>query len=291
MDPTAAKFRGFYGPRAEVIADFYSAAEFKAHFGTRKAKLITSIAMFYDLDDPIQFVEQVAEVLHDDGIWHFEQSYLPAMLAQNACDTICHEHVEYYTLKQIKWMTDSGGLKVLDVEVNDVNGGSFAVTVAKTSSHMHANTAAVDAMLKSEDDQALHTLNPYRTFRERVFRHREELLATLDDLSRRGAKVLGYGASTKGNVILQFCGIPSALILLHFLEAIRNTTPTTRLFYAAASPRRAACIAAGFSVRRTGSLPPWASSTTTSLSTGRKNSSRKKSSAPRPPSPAGGAKS
>ena len=212
MDPIAAKFRLFYQPHIRVIADFFSAANFKVHCGGRKAKIITSIAMFYDLDEPIKFVEQVAEILDDEGIWHFEQSYLPAMLAQNAYDTVCHEHVEYYALEQIQWMTDRCGLKIIDVEVNDVNGGSFAVTVAKASSSRRENAAAVRAMLKLEGDQALQTLKPYQSFRERVFGHREKLLTTLADISKRGAKVLGYGASTKGNVILQFCGLTSAQI-------------------------------------------------------------------------------
>ena len=212
MDPTAAKFREFYQPHIEVIADFFSAANFKAQFGTRKAKLITSIAMFYDLDEPMQFVAQVAEILDDDGIWHFEQSYLPSMLAANAYDTVCHEHVEYYALAQIRWMMDRCGLKIIAIEQNDINGGSFAVTVAKTSSRHREDTAAVAAMLAAEARQGLHTLAPYEAFRSRVFHHRDALLALLADLSRQGASVLGYGASTKGNVILQFCGITTAQI-------------------------------------------------------------------------------
>jgi hypothetical protein len=168
--------------------------------------------MFYDLDDPIRFVEQVAEILDDDGIWHFEQSYLPAMLEQTAYDTVCHEHVEYYALRQIQWMMGRCGLKIIDLEVNDVNGGSFAVTVAKTSSGLRENVAAVTAMMKAEDGQKLATLKPYEVFRDRVLSHREKLIATLTDLSRRGACVLGYGASTKGNVILQFCGLTPAQI-------------------------------------------------------------------------------
>ena len=212
MDPTAAKFREFYQPHIEVIADFFSAENFKAQFGARKAKLITSIAMFYDLDEPMQFVEQVAEILDGEGIWHFEQSYLPAMLAANAYDTVCHEHVEYYALAQIRWMMDRCGLKIIAIEQNDINGGSFAVTVAKTSSRHREDTAAVAAMLAAEARQGLHTLAPYEAFRSRVFHHRDALLALLADLSRQGASVLGYGASTKGNVILQFCGITTAQI-------------------------------------------------------------------------------
>ncbi len=220
MDPTAAKFREFYRPHIEVIADFFSAETFKACFGVRKAKIITSIAMFYDLDEPIRFVQQVAEILDDNGIWHFEQSYLPTMLAQNAYDTICHEHVEYYALRQIKWMTDRCGLRIIDVEVNDVNGGSFAVTVAKKSSRFRENADAVNALLKKEDDAALQTVPPYEAFGERDVHHREKLVSTLDALRRSGAKVLGYGASTKGNVILQYCSLTSAQ-----LPAIAEVNP------------------------------------------------------------------
>ena len=212
MDPTAVKLREFYPPHSEVIADFFSAANFKARFGTKKAKLITSIAMFYDLEEPMQFVAQVAEILDDDGIWHFEQSYLPSMLARNAYDTVCHEHVEYYALRQIKWMVDRCGLKIIAIELNEINGGSFAVTVAKLSSRHEEDTAAITAMLASEASQGLHTPEPYRAFRERVFHHRDALRGLLRDLSRQGASVLGYGASTKGNVILQFCGITTAQI-------------------------------------------------------------------------------
>ena len=157
--------------------------------------------MFYDLDEPIAFVEQVVDILDDDGIWHFEQSYLPQMLVQNAYDTVCHEHLEYYCFRQIKWLMDRCGLKVIEVELNDVNGGSFGVTVAKAGSHYEEDVPAVSALLKAEDSQGLHTLKPYQAFKERVFRHREELLTLLFRPIPSGApECLGYGASTKGNV-------------------------------------------------------------------------------------------
>src|SRR5262245_34003750 len=95
MDPTSAKFRKYYRSDIKLVTDFFSAANFKQALGSTKAKIVTSIAMFYDLDDPLSFAKQVAEILADDGVWHFEQSYLPAMLAQCAYDTICHEHLEY----------------------------------------------------------------------------------------------------------------------------------------------------------------------------------------------------
>ena len=207
MDPTSAKFRELYQPHILALPEFFSSASFRKHFGGRKAKIVTSIAMFYDLDDPISFVGQVAETLADDGIWHFEQSYLPAMLAANAYDTICHEHVEYYALRQIQWVMERCGLRILSAERNDVNGGSFAVTVAKSHSHHHADEAAVAAMLDAEKRSGLDGLEPYHGFRERVMRHREGLRALLGGIAREGRSVLGYGASTKGNVILQFCGL------------------------------------------------------------------------------------
>ncbi len=210
MDPTADRFRAFYPPHIHALAEFFSAVVFREHFGERRAKIISSLAMFYDLDDPMQFVAQVVEILDDEGVWHFEQSYLPSMLTRNAYDTICHEHVEYYGLRQIKWMLDRCGLKIISLDLNEVNGGSLGVTVAKIASRHREDTTAVSALLKSEIDQSLDTLEPYLAFKERVFRHRDNLLETLAELSRQGASVLGYGASTKGNVILQFCGITTA---------------------------------------------------------------------------------
>ena len=207
MDPTAAKFRAHYKSEIEVIAEFFSAAEFRRHFGERKAKLITSIAMLYDLENPIAFVEQIASILADDGVWHFEQSYMPTMLAVDAYDTVCHEHLEYYGLRQIEWLVERCGLKVLDIELNDVNGGSFAVTVAKAKALWPVNAGALATVRAAEEQGRLDTLEPYREFEGRVFRHREELLKLLDGLAASGRKVAGYGASTKGNVILQFCGL------------------------------------------------------------------------------------
>lgn len=218
VDPTANKFGEFYQPGIKVIVDFFSAAEFKQRFDSRKPKIITSVAMFYDLDDPITFVEEVASILADDGIWHFEQSYLPAMLNMNAYDSVCHEHIGYYRLKQIKWITDRCRLKIIDVEFNNTNGGSFAVTVAKNSSRIRENSATVEHILNEET--YLDVLAPYERFRNRVFEHRDKLLFTLGTLRQEGAKVLGYGASTKGNVILQFCSLTTSQI-----ECIGDVNP------------------------------------------------------------------
>ncbi len=205
IDPTGNKFKQHYPEHIQLMPDFFSAAAVNTAYGTKKAKIITSIAMVYDLEDPIDFMEQVHEVLADDGIWVFEQSYLPTMLEMNAYDTVCHEHLEYYCHKQIKWLTDRTGFKIVDCELNSVNGGSFSVTVAKANSPYPENTLLINQLLHEEDSRGLGTLEPYREFNRRVFNHREELCRFLQKTISDNKKILGYGASTKGNVILQFC--------------------------------------------------------------------------------------
>lgn len=205
IDPTGEKFRSYYPSHIELIPNFFS-----ADLVNGKARVVTSIAMFYDLESPLDFMSQVRDVLADDGIWVFEQSYMPTMLDVDAYDTICHEHLEYYGLRQIKWMTDRAGLKIIDVELNAVNGGSFSVTVAKAGAPFPEATAAIERILKTEHDKRLDTPAPYEEFTRRVFRHREQLVEFLGGLRAQGKTVLGYGASTKGNVILQFCKLTAA---------------------------------------------------------------------------------
>lgn len=130
VDPTIIKFSNFYRKDITQISDFFSYDNLKNKI-KKKAKLITSIAMFYDLDDPIKFAKDIEMLLDDEGIWHFEQSYMPSMIKNVSYDTICHEHLEYYSLTSVKYILDKVGLKIIDIEFNDINGGSFALSVAK----------------------------------------------------------------------------------------------------------------------------------------------------------------
>src|SRR5204863_1102955 len=102
IDPTAQKFASFYRKHISLVPDFFSAELFREKFGTKRAHIVTSIAMFYDLENPLSFMEDVTSILEKDGIWHFEMSYMPAMVKTMGYDTICHEHLEYYSLRQIK---------------------------------------------------------------------------------------------------------------------------------------------------------------------------------------------
>ena len=207
VDPTGPWFRRYYPERIRLIPDFFSAAVFQAAFAARKAKIITSFAMFYDLDDPLDFMRQVGACLHDDGLWMFEQSYLPAMLDMNSYDTVCHEHLEYYALKQICWMAERAGFRVVDVEFNEVNGGSFCVTAAKAKGARPDRPAKVERILREEEARGLQTLRPYEEFAGRVERRRDDLRAFLREAKESGRTVFGFGASTKGNVLLQYCGL------------------------------------------------------------------------------------
>jgi hypothetical protein len=205
IDPTGEKFREYYPEGVRLVPDFFGAARYR-DVESRPASIVTSIAMFYDLDDPVGFARQVSEVLHDDGIWHFEQSYMPSMLRMTSYDTICHEHLEYYSLATVKRILEAADLRLLDVEMNAVNGGSFAVTAVKAGSRRAPNHSLLGWLLEQEDRMGLQTPRPYREFEERVFRHRQDLVRLVRALVADGKKVLGYGASTKGNVLLQFCG-------------------------------------------------------------------------------------
>lgn len=211
IDPTGPKFQSYYPPHVHLIPEFFSSALLKARFPEKKAKVVTSFSMFYDLEDPLAFMREIHEVLADDGIWVFEQSYMPTMLETNSYDTVCHEHLEFYALRQIKWMADRVGFKILDVEFNDVNGGSFSITVSKAGENSDT-LPLVQNLLDEEYKKELHTLKPYLAFAERVLQTRRDLLDFIDAAKAAGKTVAALGASTKGNVLLQYCGLTTAQV-------------------------------------------------------------------------------
>jgi NDP-4-keto-2,6-dideoxyhexose 3-C-methyltransferase len=211
IDPTGEKFKEYYPSHIKLISNFFSLETFRKHYADRKAKVVTSFSMFYDLEFPIDFMRDVRDILHSDGIWVFEQSYMPTMLKQNSYDTVCHEHIEYYGLQQIKWMTDKVGLKIIDVDFNSINGGSFSVSVAHSNSN-YPKYKNLQSLLEDETRLGFKTLKPYEDFAERVKNCRLDLLAFIDSAKSKGKTLFALGASTKGNVILQYCGITSEQI-------------------------------------------------------------------------------
>jgi hypothetical protein len=134
------------------------------------------------------------------------------MLRTNSYDTICHEHLEFYSFKVVKSILENCGLRVIEVQMNAINGGSFAVTACKSNATYASNTPIINWLLKQEEEMGLDTPKPYRDFEEKVFRHRKNLTDLINALVADGKKIIGYGASTKGNVLLQFCGFTSKQI-------------------------------------------------------------------------------
>lgn len=212
VDPVGKAFEKFYPEHITLIPDFFSEKLLKDRFGERKAKVVTSIAMFYDLESPLVFANEVSKILAQDGVWHFEQSYMPTMLQNIAYDTVCHEHLEYYRLKQIKWIADMTGFKIVGLSLNSINGGSFAATFAKKESSYRESVHAVKSMLAAEERAGLSGASPYLKFSRRVHAHREEMRRFVENLRSKSKRIFGLGASTKGNVLLQFCGFSSSEI-------------------------------------------------------------------------------
>lgn len=207
IDPTGIKFKEFYTNNIVLVPDFFTAENYFKAFPDKKAKIITSIAMFYDLENPLKFVEDIEKCLDDEGIWHFEQSYMPSMLRTNSYDTICHEHLEFYSFKVIYDMLKKKGMRIFDVAVNGINGGSFALTACKENASYKSNNTIINWMLEQERNMGFDTLKPYRDFEEHTFKHRQNIKTLIESLVKDGKKIIGYGASTKGNVLLQFCGL------------------------------------------------------------------------------------
>lgn len=192
------------------INTYFSKEAYEEKMGTAKAEIVTSIAMFYDLEDPIAFSRGVAEILRPGGLWIIELSYLPTMLQANSFDTICSEHLEYYSLTSMEYILKRSGMQVEDVELNDVNGGSFRLYIRHQG--YAKETAAVAQMRKEEAGMKLTDPATYQAFAQRVEKNKEEMIRFLQLQKLRGKKVIGYGASTKGNTILAYYGISEELV-------------------------------------------------------------------------------
>ena len=210
IDPTIKKFSQYYPDDISYVADFFSEDSYRSIEKNKNAKLVMSIACFYDLEDPISFVRDIYSILDDDGLWHFEQAYLASTLRSLSYDTACHEHIEYYSMLSVQNILEHAGMKIVDVTLNDINGGSFAVTACKdTNKSIKVNHAVINWLIDEEYKMGLHTVKPYFEFAQRTYEHRDSLIHLIHSLRAEGKTIYGYGASTKGNVLLQWCGFTS----------------------------------------------------------------------------------
>lgn len=205
IDPTIAKFGRFYPDDIRKVPSFFNEATRQAHLAGRKARIVSSISMFYDLPDPQEFVGAIQKLLAPTGIWLFEQSYLPLMIDNLAFDTVCHEHLEYYSLGTIQWLLERAGLRIVHAELTSTNGGSILLMAAHADSPYPA-CAETGRLLALEEKQGYSGLEVHQKFSRAVEQRIEEVRSEVRRLKEAGHRVLGYGASTKGNVVLNACG-------------------------------------------------------------------------------------
>lgn len=200
---------------AVVVQDIFPSEELFKLLEGKKLDVITSIAMFYDLESPVEFVKGIKRFLSAKGVWVFEMSYMPKMLELDSYDTICHEHLEFYSLAVLENILALGGMKVFKISFNDINGGSIRCYATHKENSKHdtkENLQLINEIRHKEFDLELDTDKPYVSFQQRIEVLKKELHSLLVKLKKEGKKVHVYGASTKGNTILQWCDIDHTLV-------------------------------------------------------------------------------
>lgn len=200
-----------------IIQDYFSAK----YFNNLKAKVVTSIAMFYDLENPDKFIQDINEVLDDEGVWVMQMSYTPLMLKQTAFDNICHEHLYYYSLFNIKTLLERNGFKIMDCQLNDINGGSFriysmkhAATSKNFSSQPYRDVCnfRVNSILEYEKTLKLDCEETWHDFFNKIEDLKEKTVSFIKQEKAKGKVIWGYGASTKGNTLLQYFNLDNTVI-------------------------------------------------------------------------------
>lgn len=197
-----------------IVRDSFPTNKLRDSTGDKLFDVVTSIAMFYDLEDPVGFARSVKRLLSANGIWIFEMSYMPSMLRLNSYDTICHEHLEYYSLAVVENIVSRAGLRLFRVTLNESNGGSIRCYATHEGGDYYCSVdnGCLEQLRRDEFELELDTDTPYLDFQNRIEHHKTELIAALRELRSKGATIHIYGASTKGNTILQWCGIDNSII-------------------------------------------------------------------------------
>ncbi len=199
----------------KIINNYFNHNSFRKEFGEKKAKVITSIAMFYDLEDPNSFVEDIRKCLDENGVWIIQMNYLGLMLENNTFDNISHEHLEYYSVLSLSNLLDRHYLEAFDVELNDVNGGSFRIYVKHKGAQVKGFLGSEERLIKQknyEEKMGFDNLKVYDEFAKQIEKSKKELMTFLSREVKAGKKVFIYGASTRGLVVLQYFGIDNKLI-------------------------------------------------------------------------------
>lgn len=223
IDPVDDSFKKESEKHADVIVqDYFTTQAYKStKYGSLKPKVVTSIAMFYDLEYPEKFIKDVYDVMDDDGLWVLQLSYTPLMLDQLAFDNICHEHMFYYSLFNLKNLFEKNGFKIVDCQLNDTNGGSFRVYAMKdvgdiktfaTQPHRDVCQFRINSLLEYEKTLKLDLVETWKNYYDRINNLKEQTLSFIKEKKGEGKTIWGYGASTKGNTLLQYFGLDNTLI-------------------------------------------------------------------------------
>lgn len=197
--------------RLTMLKDYFTAENFNK-VSKDKAKLAFGIAMFYHLHNPVGFCKDVEAILDDNGIAIIQMAYLPAMIKTNMYDNIVHEHAGYYGTQHMKWILERAGLEPFDVELNDVYGGSFRVFAKKKGNTNFKPTKRLQNTLEEELKDGIFKTSTYSGFMSRINKTREDLSNLIEKIKDEGKNIWIYGASTKGNTIMQFCNLSSESI-------------------------------------------------------------------------------
>ena len=203
VDPSAEKFKQYHSKKINLIVDYFQRNKIRKKFKDINFDLITSFAMFYDIEDPNSFCKDINKLLTKNGKWILEISYFPLLLQNLTYDQICHEHVTYYTLTTFENIIKKNGLKVLDFNLNSINGGSIEIICSKKRSNFSPNIKKINSQKNFEKNI---NFKSYQNFNNRVSNVKKTLNLFLE---KNKGKVIGYGASTKGNIVLNHCGIDS----------------------------------------------------------------------------------
>jgi len=200
---------------SKIIHDYFNYGSYSKEFGNKKAKVITAIAMFYDLEDPNSFVEDIKKCLDKDGLWLIQMNYLGLMVENNTFDNISHEHLEYYSLYSLEHLLNKHGMEAFDVELNDVNGGSFRIYVKHKDSKVKTSPGAkerLERLRTYERNMGLETREPYDQFAKRIVKIKDDLNNFLDQELKKKKTFYIYGASTRGLVVLQYANVDNKKI-------------------------------------------------------------------------------
>lgn len=199
------------------MSEYFGKASWPAHLHQRKAKIITAVAMFYDVEEPGKFLADAYELLEDDGVLLIQQNYVRAMVQNTAYDNICHEHLCYYGLRQMRALLNRAGLTIVDVRETAANGGSFRVMAQKTHTDV-GDTRREPLKVERWIDREAEMDGQVQNFRHSVDQNIKQLRQFLVWAKQQGKKVYGYGASTRGTLVLQM--VLQGLDPLEYLPAV-----------------------------------------------------------------------